>query len=64
MGADVFGCDAEYRCQQEGVVGDCGTGGGEHAPEDEAVARERTHEDEVEFIEFDAEEDLVIENEI
>jgi len=76
VGADVFGCDAEYQRQQEGVLGDCGIGGGERAPEDEEIAEEHARKDggiageharedeEVVSIEFDAEADLEIQNEI
>lgn len=64
LGADVFGCDVEYRRQQEAVVGGGGASGGECAPEDEEVSGAHTHEDEVVLVEFDAEADLEIENEI
>ena len=76
LGTDVFGCDAEYRHQHEAVVGEHGPGGGEDASEDEETALgEGAPEDEeavlVESdantdleIEFDAGEDLAIENEI
>lgn len=35
LGADVFGCDTEYRHQQEAVVGDHGVAGEEEVPGDE-----------------------------
>lgn len=50
LGADVFGCDAEYRRQQGAVVGDHTVGGREA---DEEVS-----------VEFDVEADLEMENEI
>lgn len=52
LGADIFGCDAEYQRQQGVVVGDMD--GGEETP---------GNEEEV-MVEFDAEADLERENEI
>lgn len=73
FGADVFGCDAEYRHQQGAVVGDMD--GGEEVPGDkegvpddeEGVPgneEEMPGDEEEVMVEFDAEADLERENEI
>ena len=52
LGADVFGCDAEYQRQQETVVGDSTVGSGEAGDSQEIL------------VEFDVEAELERGNEI
>lgn len=63
LGADIFGCDAEFQRQQEAVVGDLGTDGGDGAPEGEEMVFVEPVES-VESVEFDVEADLEVQNEI
>lgn len=61
LGADVVGCDAAYQCQHEAVVGGHIAADEGEAPDDNEEAPNDKDEGQVEF---DAEADLEMENEI